>query len=136
MTQKQMIVDHNFNELWGKNTDLFKINTHDGFIYLHYFPLPFFPFFFFAVAPAPCCWFVFSLCEDLLWRLFNFGIISPRKRNNAFPVKQNTGHFKLFLFNPLTPKFWLLILPSSCYTFPCKLATRIWHSIKVISFTW
>ena len=124
-----MIVDHNFNELWGKNTDLFKINTHDGFIYLHYFPLPFFPFFFFAVAPAPCCWFVFSLCEDLLWRLFNFGIISPRKRNNAFPVKQNTKY-------PLTPKIWLLILPSSCYTFPCKLVTRIWHSIKVISFTW
>ena len=129
MTQKQMIVDHNFNELWGKNTDLFKINTHDGFIYLIYFPFPFFPFFFFAVAPAPCCWFVFSLCEDLLWRLFNLGIISPRKRNNAFPVKQNTKY-------PLTPKIWLLILPSSCYTFPCKLVTRIWHSIKVISFTW
>ena len=38
--------------------------------------------------------------------------------------------------NLLTPKIWLLILPSSCYTFPCKLITRIWCSIKVISCTW
>ena len=28
--------------------------------------------------------------------------------------------------NPLTPKIWLLILPSSCYIFPCELDTRIW----------
>ena len=28
--------------------------------------------------------------------------------------------------DPLTPKIWLLILPSSCYTFTCKLVTRIW----------
>ena len=26
--------------------------------------------------------------------------------------------------NPLTPKIRLLILPSSCYTFPCKLVSR------------
>ena len=38
--------------------------------------------------------------------------------------------------NPLTPKIWLLILPSGCYTFPYKLITRIWCSIKVISCTW
>ena len=30
-------------------------------------------------------------------------------------------------FNPLTPKIWLLILPSSCYTFPCKSVTQIWY---------
>ena len=29
-------------------------------------------------------------------------------------------------FNPLTPKIWLLILPSSCCTFPCKLVMRTW----------
>ena len=39
-------------------------------------------------------------------------------------------------FNPLTPKIWLLILPSSCHTFPCKLVTRICSSIEVISCTW
>ena len=27
---------------------------------------------------------------------------------------------------PLTPKIWLLILPSSCYTLPFKSVTRIW----------
>ena len=42
----------------------------------------------------------------------------------------------IFLFNPLTPKIWLLILPSSCYTFPFELVRKIWFSIKVISFTW
>ena len=34
------------------------------------------------------------------------------------------------------PKLWLLILPSSYYTFLCKLVMRIWWSIKVISCTW
>ena len=29
---------------------------------------------------------------------------------------------------PLTPKIRLIILPSSCYTFPCKQVTRIWFS--------
>ena len=28
--------------------------------------------------------------------------------------------------NPLTPKIWLLILPSGCYTFSCKLVSRTW----------
>ena len=30
------------------------------------------------------------------------------------------------LLNPLNPKIWLSILPSSYYTFPCKLVMRIW----------
>ena len=30
------------------------------------------------------------------------------------------------LLKSLTPKIWLLILPSRCYIFPCKLVTRIW----------
>ena len=29
-------------------------------------------------------------------------------------------------FNPLTPKIWLIILPSCCFTFPCRLVMRIW----------
>ena len=37
--------------------------------------------------------------------------------------------------NHLTPKIWLLILPSSCYKFPCKLVTRIWCEIKITTST-
>ena len=29
-------------------------------------------------------------------------------------------------FKPSTPKILMLILPSSCYTFPCKLVKWIW----------
>ena len=38
------------------------------------------------------------------------------------------GFFFLYSYivNPLTPKIKLLILPSSCYTFPCKVEMRIW----------
>ena len=31
---------------------------------------------------------------------------------------------------PLTPKIRLLILRSSCNTFPCKLVMKIWCAIK------
>ena len=37
---------------------------------------------------------------------------------------------------PLTPKIWLLILPSSCCTFPCKLVMRTWCWIKIAASTW
>ena len=40
------------------------------------------------------------------------------------------------LLIPLTPKIWLSILPSSYYTFPCKLITRFRCSIKLINRTW
>ena len=33
--------------------------------------------------------------------------------------------------NPLTPKILLLILPCSCYTFPCILVVRTWCQIKI-----
>ena len=36
----------------------------------------------------------------------------------------------LHLLNTLTPNIWLFILPSSCYTFPCKLVIRIWCKIN------
>ena len=35
------------------------------------------------------------------------------------------------LINPLTFMIWLIILPTSCNTFPCKLVTRIWCWIKI-----
>ena len=33
--------------------------------------------------------------------------------------------------NPLIPKIWLIILPSSCYTIPCILITRIYCQTKI-----
>ena len=36
------------------------------------------------------------------------------------------SHLMSLSFNSLTPKIWLLILPSSCYTIPCKLVMRTW----------
>ena len=43
---------------------------------------------------------------------------------------------KSHLFKLLTPKIWLLILPSSCYTFPCKKVMRIWCQIEISTSTW
>ena len=37
-----------------------------------------------------------------------------------------TQFISRMLLNPFTPKIWLLILPSSCHTFPCKLVLRTW----------
>ena len=42
-----------------------------------------------------------------------------KREHGALLVHDNT-------FNLLTPKLWKLIVPSSCYTFPCRLVTRIW----------
>ena len=39
------------------------------------------------------------------------------------------------LFYSLTPKIWLLLLPSNCFTFPYKVVMRICISIKITS-TW
>ena len=39
-------------------------------------------------------------------------------------------------FSPTTSMIWLLILPSSCYIFPCKLVTRIWCQIKITTLAW
>ena len=55
-------------------------------------------------------------------------------------TKSSHWYFSLLIFNclvnPLTPKIWLLILPSSCYTFPCKLVMGIWCLIKISTSTW
>ena len=31
---------------------------------------------------------------------------------------------------------WLLILPSGCYIFPCKIFVRIWCWIKITTYAW
>ena len=36
------------------------------------------------------------------------------------------GPFNSLVFDLLTPKIWLLILPSGCYTFSSKLVMRTW----------
>ena len=48
-----------------------------------------------------------------LYYLTKFCVICDLLRNRY------TTTWNLFV-NPLTPKIWLLILPSSCYTFPWK----------------
>lgn len=45
-------------------------------------------------------------------------------------------NLKSLSIDPLTPKIWLSILPSSYKTFPCDLITRIRCSITVINCTW
>ena len=57
---------------------------------------------------------------DLLWRIWL----------KFFKIVNLPSWFRFDEFSPLTPKIWLLILPSSCYTFPCKLVTRIFCSIR------
>ena len=48
-------------------------------------------------------------------------IYTPSRREIMLRVKYS------ILLNPLTPKIRLLILPFSCYPFPCEQITRIWH---------
>ena len=48
--------------------------------------------------------------------------------------KGRTTHCRTI--NPSTPEIWLLILSSSCQTFPCKWVMRIWCAIKIKSCTW
>ena len=55
---------HNFNQLCENKN--YCLNTPNCKNCLLYFPFPFFPFFFFEIAPVPCCWLELSLCEDLL----------------------------------------------------------------------
>ena len=47
------------------------------------------------------------------WQASNFSLQGYENKGNDHQLK------KLLIFNPLTPKIWLSILPSSCYTFPC-----------------
>ena len=60
------------------------------------------------------------------------------------PVMVFEVHFTIMILiflwgesiNPLTPKIRLLILLSSCNTFPCKLVPRIWCKIKMTTSPW
>ena len=42
---------------------------------------------------------------------------------------------KQLCLHSLTPKICLLILPSSCYTFPCTFVIRICCQVKIITFS-
>ena len=54
-----------------------------------------------------------------------------KKGNEKEKVSFRNCFFFISVINPLALKIWLLILPSYCYTFPCKLVTRIWCQIKI-----
>ena len=54
-----------------------------------------------------------------------------KKGNKKEKVSFRNCFFFISVINPLAPKIWLSILPSYCYTFPCKLVTGIWCQIKI-----
>ena len=66
--------------------------------------------------------------------------LSPTFSNSPFPlVLCSLLPIYLFLVDHClicTFLIWLLILPSSCSTFPCILVTRIWCLIKITTPTW
>ena len=76
-----------------------------------------------------------------LWRRAKFQIrcltFCQFYRGSDHTIKKNTiSKSTKDAFNPLTPKIWLLILPYSCYTFPCKLVMRTWCWFKIAASTW
>ena len=56
---------------------------------------------------------------------------NPEGKKKKGNEKEKVSFFFISVINPLAPKIWLLILPSYCYTFPCKLVTGIWCQIKI-----
>ena len=56
-------------------------------------------------------------------------MLQALKSNLAFIW--TTAFDKLIFINPVITQIWLSILPSSCYTFPFNLVTRIWCQIKI-----
>ena len=55
----------------------------------------------------------------------NFPRLDQRRRVEKSVQNMDTD-VRVQRVDPLTPKIWLLILPCSCYTFPCKLVMRNW----------
>ena len=80
------------------------------------------------------------MCLSDLWFFFYQSLIWGRmmvfdKRGSCSPQEFASGLVSWLakkhtlssaILNCLTPKIWLLILPSISNTFPCKLVTRIW----------
>ena len=57
--------------------------------------------------------------KAIIFKVENNG--APVKAKSSLTVQNLLFWWSLFLteqINPLTPKIWLLILPSSCYIFP------------------
>ena len=89
-----------------------------------------------SLALEPARQLIFFIASWIIWfanyplwigQLKEKKIINEReKKYLKADMKPIARECKLWLFNPLTPKIWLLILPSSCYTFLCKLVARIW----------
>ena len=86
-----------------------------------------------------------KLCTGSTCAIDQLQFLMPLRRNQRvrdMGLQQVWVFFSNLLFlhaqlvNPLIPKIWSSVLPSSYYTFPCKLITRIWCSNKVITCTW
>ena len=88
-----------------------------------------------SLALEPARQLIFFIASWIIWfanyplwigQLKEKKIINEReKKYLKADMKPIARVCKLWIFNPLTPKIWLLILPSSCYTFLCKLVARI-----------
>ena len=86
----------------------------------------------FHFHPSFCTW----TQKNNVKSIFDFVVLTvvPQRKKNLcvhrFLKIQQKSLFKTKTerkrFNPSTPKIWLLILPSSCYTFPSKLIMIIW----------
>ena len=89
-----------------------------------------------------CTWTQKKQCKEHFWLCYTYSCPSEKKNLcvHRFLKIQQKSIFKTTTerkrFNPLTPKIWLLILPSSCYTFPNKLVMIIWCKIKMTTSTW
>ena len=66
--------------------------------------------------------------------LVNHSWLVLRKRETSYLTGWAHIMWQEFPSNPYIPKIWLLILPSSCYTFPCILVLKIWFLIKETTF--
>ena len=85
-----------------------------------------------------------QLSEGLLWPFSTWEwLASPYNMTSESNIKV-TGIKEMitnnrqssWLLTLFTLGIWLLILPSSCYTIPCKLVARIWWKIKIKTSTW
>ena len=112
----------------------------------------------FSLASSfPCCWFSISALDfdnrsTMIWLLFfKFSQEiclfkkgrSPKSLVEVIICWERSQVPNITIaypqdasFNPLTPKFWFLILLSNYYTFLCISVTRIKYWIKTITSIW
>lgn len=84
---------------------------------------------------CPCPYFVrFNLIDEWILLDWQVNLLLSEKRRGFFKLYYLST--QLITFHPLTPKIWLLSLPSNCCTFPSKLATGKRSQMTTITSTW